>query len=231
MRSPRAVIPLFLVTLSMVSLACGLPFGKPSINAPAAVETAEAAARTAGSVAGTAAAMAGDLAETAVAMATAEGSGAVATVMAAGTPGTQFLKDKLAEIEPDADGNYRISLTENELNVVLRVRQLFGGDLLGAAVQSQQVTLEDGMITFSGTILEPLPGEIRVRMRPTVADGQLQLNVVDASAAGKDAPQQAIDAAEEAISDAVSEALGYVGDGIQLTEIDVAGGELTIVGR
>lgn len=232
MPSPRNAILLFFSILLLTSLACDFSIGKPSLNAPAAVETAEAAARSAGSAAGTAAAKAGDLAGTAAALATTEGSGIVATVMAAGTPGAQFLKDKMSQIEPDADGNYRASVSEDELNVVLRVRQLLGGDLMGAAIQSQEVSLEDGFITLSGSILEPFPGQLQVRMRPAVVGGQLQLNVEEASAAGQDAPQEAIDAAEQAISSAIVEALGYVGEeGIELQEITVTGGELSLVGR
>ena len=228
---PRNATLLFLSILLFTSLACDFSVGKPSINAPAAVETAEAAARSAGSAAGTVAAKAGDLAGTASALATTEGSGVVATLMAAGTPGAQYLQEKLAEIEPDADGYYRASVTEEELNVALRVRQLLSGDLLGAAIQSQEVSFEDGFITLSGSIMEPFPGKLQVRMRPSVAAGQLQLNVEDASAAGKEAPQEAIDAAEQAIGSAVAEAMAYIGDGIELQEITAAGGELTLVGR
>jgi hypothetical protein len=222
---------LFVLTLLLASLACDISLPKPQIDAPPPVETAGAAARAAGSAAGTAAAKAGDLAGTASALATTEGAGAIATVLAAGTPGAEFLKEKMAQIKPDADGFYRASLTEDEVNIVLRIRQFLTGDLLGAAIQSQEVSFEDGLITLSGSIMEPLPGKLVARMRPTVVDGQLQLNVEDASVAGQEAPQEAIDAAEKVISGAITEALGYVGEGIVLTEITATGGELTFVGR
>jgi hypothetical protein len=198
---------------------------------PAAVETAEAAARVAGIAAQTAAAQAGDLVGTVAAVATAEGSGAMATVIAAATPHVEFLKEKLGRIEPDADGNYRVALNEGEVNTLLRLRQLLSGDVIGAAIQSQEVTFSDGMITLSGSVLEPLPGQLLVTMRPAVEDGRLQLNIEQASVAGQEAPQQALEAAESGISGALDEMLGHLPAGVTLHDIIVAGGELTLIGR
>lgn len=220
-----------LMCLVLISLACGISFGEPAEIMPPAIETAEEAARVAGNAAQTAAAQAGDLSGTAAALATSEGSEALATVRAAATPHVDYLKEKLASIEPDEDGNYRATLTEDEVNVVLRLRQVVTGDILGAAIQSQEVSFEDSTITLSGTILEPLPGELLVSMRPSVEDGRLQLDIVESSVAGREAPPQVLDAAEEAISSTLGEGLEHLPAGVQLQELTVADGQLTIVGR
>jgi hypothetical protein len=217
--------------LLLTSLACDLSLGDPADIVAPAVETAEVAARTAGDAAQTAAAQAGDLVETAAAVATREGSEAIATVVAASTPYADLLKEKLASIEPDADGNYRVTLTEDEVNIVLRLRQLLTGDVIGAAIQSQEVKFSDGIIELAGTIVEPLPGRLLVRMRPTVAAGRLQLDIMDASVAGQEAPQVVLEAAEKAISSTVGEALEHLPIGVQLQEVTAANGELGIVGH
>lgn len=231
MPSPRLAALALIGLLLLISLACALPLGDRTESVPAAVETAEAAARVAGIAAQTAAAQAGDLVGTVAAVATAEGSGAMATVIAAATPHVEFLKEKLGRIEPDADGNYRVALNEGEVNTLLRLRQLLSGDVIGAAIQSQEVTFSDGMITLSGSVLEPLPGQLLVTMRPAVEDGRLQLNIEQASVAGQEAPQQALEAAESGISGALDEVLGHLPAGVTLHDIIVAGGELTLIGR
>lgn len=218
--------------LLLISLACGLPFlGDEAESVPDAVQTAEAAARGAGAAAQTAAAQAGDVVGTVAAVATTQGSSAMATVVAVATPHVAYLKEKLESIEPDAEGNYRVALSENDVNTLLRIRQLLSGDLIGAAIQSQEVTFSDGRITLSGRILEPLPGQLRVTMRPAVGDGRLQLDIEEASVAGQEAPQRVLDAAESGVSGALDEVLANLPASVTLQEIIVADGELIIVGR
>jgi len=238
MRFPRVTILVFIGMLLLATLACALPFDNPIEERPPAVETAEEAARVAGSAAQTAAAQAGDLAGTAVAVATTEGSQLIGTVKAVAAPHADYLKEKLASVEPDAEGIYRVTLTEDEVNSVLRLRQLLTGDILGAGIQSQDVTFRDGSITLSGSIFEPIPGELLVRMRPSVEDGRLQLVTEEASVAGREAPDQVLEAPEKALA-AVEDALGgtlgealeHLPVGVRLLEITAVDGELTIIGR
>jgi hypothetical protein len=230
MRYQRFIILLFFGMLVLASLACGLPGDPADIIAPA-LETAEGAAQEAGNVAQTAAAQAGDLGGTAAAVATSEGSGLIATVKAVASPSVDTLKEKVANIEPDADGNYRVTIGEEEVNTVLRLRQLLSGDIIGAGIQSQEVGFRDGAIMLTGNILEPIPGRLTVRMRPSVVDGRFQLDIVDASVAGQTAPQQTLEAAEGAINSTIGEALEFLPAGVELREITAVNGELTIIGR
>jgi hypothetical protein len=237
MHFPRRTILAFIGILLLATLACGLPFDNPLEERPPAVETAEEAARLAGNAAQTAAAQAGARVGAAVAVATTEGSQFIGTAKAVAAPHADYLKEKLASIEPDAEGNYRVTLTEEEVNTVLRLRQLLTGDILGAGVQSQEVKFRDGSITLSGSIIEPLPGELLVIMRPSIEDGRLQLETVEASLAGKEAPdevleapEKALAAAEEALDGTLGEALEYVPIGVRLLEITAVDGELTITG-
>jgi hypothetical protein len=231
MRLRRFTILPFLGILLLMALACDISLGNSAKVVAPAVETAEAAAKAAGSAAQTAAAQAGDLAGTVAAVATTEGSAAIDTARALATRQVDLLKEKLANIEPDADGNYRVILTEGEVNAVLRLRQLLGGDMIGAGLQSQQVNFRDGRLTLSGSVLEPLPGQLQVSMRPTVASEQLQLDIEEASLADRQAPPQALEAAEAAISDALGEILAYLPAGVRLQEISVTDGQLIVVGR
>ena len=141
------------------------------------------------------------------------------------------MKEKLANIEPDEDGNYTVTLTEDEVNTVLRLRQLLTGDFLGAGVQSQQAEFRDGTVTLKGRIVEPLPGEFLVVMRPSIREGRLVLEPETASLSGREAPDEVLAAAEKAITNTVGEALEHAPGGVELLEITAAAGELTITGR
>jgi hypothetical protein len=200
-------------------------------NKPAPLATAEEAARVGAIAAKTAAARAGEMAGTAVVVATTEGSQAIGTAKAVAAPHADYLKEKLASIEPDEEGNYQVILTEDEVNAVLRLRQLLTGDVIGAGIQSQKVAFRDGRVTLSGTIVEPLPGELLVVMRPGIEEGRLSLTPESASLAGKEAPDGALLKAEEALNGTLGEALGYVPGGVEVLDITAVNGELTIAGR
>jgi len=223
MRDARRIMVVFLGMVLLAMMACALPFNNPIKERPAVVATAEEKARSAGKAAQTAAAQA-------MAMATTEGGPALGTVKALAAPHVDVLKDKVASVEPDAEGNYRVTLTEEEVNTVLRLRQLLSGDILGAGGQSQEVSFREGRITLSGRILEPLPGELVVTVRPTVEEGRLKLETEEASLAGREAPQQALAAAEGALNSTLGEALDHLPAGVRLLGITAANGELTISG-
>jgi len=223
MRDARRIMVVFLGMVLLAMMACALPFNNPIKERPAVVATAEEKARSAGKAAQTAAAQA-------MAMATTEGGPALGTVKALAAPHVDVLKDKVASVEPDAEGNYRVTLTEEEVNTVLRLRQLLSGDILGAGGQSQEVSFREGRITLSGRILEPLPGELLVTVRPTVEEGRLKLETEEASLAGREAPQQALAAAEGALNSTLGEALDHLPAGVRLLGITAANGELTISG-
>jgi hypothetical protein len=231
MRSLNVYLLVFLMTLLSMTLACGLPTPNILGDKPPAIATAEEAARVAAEAAKTAAAQAGNLAGTAAVVATTEGSQVIGTAQAVAAPHADYLKEKLASIEPDEDGNYRVTLTEDEVNTVLRLRQLLTGDFLGAGVQSQQAEFRDGTITLKGRIVEPLPGELLVVMRPSIVDGRLILEPETASISGREAPDDVLAAAENAITNTVGEALENAPGGVELLEITAASGELTITGR
>ncbi len=225
-RFRKVLVPfLFLV---MSALACGGDIDLPEVTVPAAVETAQQLARQA---AQSASDRAGNVAGTAVALATAEGSDALATVKAVATPHVNFLKERLNNIITDENGVYRVTLTDEELNTFNRLRQLVTGDVIGAAVQSQEISFSGGNIELTGSVFEPLPGQLQVLFRPDVEDGQLELDLIDASFTGNELPQEALNSAETTLNNTLKELLTFVPDNIRLQEITITEGALTIIGQ
>ncbi len=202
----------------------------PEVDVPAgAVATAQAALQQAGDAAGTAVQQAGDTAGTAAVAATEQGGAALATVRAISTPDLTGLTERLAAARPDADGNLSVTLNESELNQLLQLRYLVMSaepELRDAAVR-----FEAGVIILSGNVPLLLPIGVTLSLRPVVADGQFDLEIVDAAVGRLEAPEIVLGFASNLVSSALNEAIRRLPEGFQLLSITVDEGLLTISGR
>lgn len=209
----------------------------PEIKVPAgAVATAQAAVKQAGAAAGTAVQQAGtavnqagDLAGTAAAVATEQGGAALATVQAIPTPDLTQLTKRLAAARPDENGQLSVTLNESELNQLLQLRYLVMSaepDLRDATVHFQS-----GVIVVSGNVPLLLPVGITLSLRPVVADGHFQLEIIEAAVGRIDAPEVVLGFAGDLVSSALDDVLRRLPEGFELQSITVDQGLLTISGR
>ena len=213
----------------------------PDVEVPAgALETAQVAAQQAGDAAGTAVQQAGEAvgtaaqqaertAGTAAAVATQQGGAVLATVQAVNTPDLTELTDRLAAARPDENGNLSVTLNEAELNQLLNLRVL----VLSAEPELRDATVRfsAGEIELNGTVPLPLPLGVKLTLRPDVADGRFDLEVIDAVLGPIKAPEAILAFAGNLVSDALAETIGRLPDGFQLQSIEVDEGHLTIHGR
>lgn len=202
----------------------------PEVEVPAgAVATAQAALQQAGDAAGTAVQQAGDAAGAAAVAATEQGGAALATVRAISTPDLSGLTERFAAARPDADGNLSVTLNESELNQLLQLRYLVMSaepELRDAAVR-----FEAGVIVLSGNVPLLLPVGVTLSLRPVVADGQFDLEIVDAALGRIEAPEIVLGFASNLVSSALNEAIRRLPEGFQLQSITIDEGLLTISGR
>jgi len=213
----------------------------PEVEVPAgALETAQAAAQQAGDAAGTAVQQAGkaagtaaqqaaEAAGTAAAVATQQGGAALATVRAVPTPDLTELTDRLAAARPDENGNLSVTLNEAELNQLLNLRYL----VLSAEPELRDATVRflAGEIELNGTVPLPLPLGVKLTLRPEVADGHFDLEIIDAVLGPIQAPEAILAFAGNLVSDALAQTIRHLPDGFQLQSIEVEEGRLTISGR
>lgn len=198
-------------------------------TAQAALAQAGEAAGTAVQQAGTAVKQAGDAAGTAAVAATVQGGAALATVQAIDTPDIAQLTERLAAARPDENGNLTVTLNESELNRILQLRYLvmsYEPELRDASVR-----FESGVIVLSGNVPLLLPFEVTLSLRPTVTDGQIALEILDASLGRVQTPQLVLAFASELVSSALGDIIRRLPEDFQLQSITVDEGILTIRGR
>ena len=249
-RKLHSPLGLFLILLLLGALACSvggveLPGGAVPEGAAATAEGAAAMAATAvarvtipaGAVetAQAAAGQAGGLAATAVALAGPEGGNLLATLEASGfdvdvTVNVEPLRDKVANAQPDENGNITITFTEEELNQAITLRE---GEAMEQTLDLQEplLSFSDGNVLLTGQIQRPIRGELRATFQPAVETGQLRFNLTAASIGGIAMPTAVLGAVEAALNTSLATVTAGLPADYTLTDINVRDGSLTVVAR
>ncbi len=239
---------LFFFVLLLSSLACNfsldLPWNTGSQDVKISAEDVSVAATRAAEAAATAAVVvdqAGQLAATAIT----QGDSAVATAIAqvgdgsntAQAPSTGdavvaggALQQKLANIQPDANGNFTVAVTEEDLNEFIAGQQgAFQTDTLSA--QNIQIQIVPEYIKLTGDVTEPIALPLLIKLRPAVAGGQLQFELLSASAGIFPVPDSMLDLIEAGANSELGQALAGLPNGVTILDATLANGVLTIVGH
>ncbi len=239
---------LFLVVLLLSSLACNFSLELPWNIGPQEVgisaEDVSVAATRAAEAAATAAFIAdqaGRLAATAVT----QGDDAVATAIAQvgdgldsdqapaagdGAVAEGSLQQKLANIQPDADGNFTVAVSEEDLNEFIAGQEgAFRTDTLSA--ENIQIRITPEHLELTGDVTEPIALPLLIKLRPAVAGGQLQFELLSASAGIFPVPDSMLDLIEVGANSELGQALAGLPDGVTLQDAALAKGVLTIVGH
>ena len=217
--------------LSLLIVGCGITEELPEVDLPEGLaETAESAVQNAGEAAKTAASQAGDFAQTVAVVATEHGSSAVATLKAVGTPDIDAIKDKIASIQPDDDGQFSLTISAMDLNRVLLLRQLITGPDSLSLIRNVAVEFRDGSIILGADISKPLETRAEITFISVVENGRLRFEIVEASAAGREVPQDVLDKAAEILNASLGEAVDQLPPSMQLQSVTVGDGSFTLEG-
>lgn len=220
--------------LFLPTLACGGVSQLPNADDVAA------AATKASDAAATAVVMAEQAANAAATAAASEqAQNAVATAVAAATsvqnmelPDTSALREKFAAIQPDANGNVSVTLTDDEMNQAIQAKQT-AAEQAGEEnlVQEAVVSFTGGYIVLTGNITSPVAAQLTVSFRPYIADGALQFEVVNASIGSVSVPPAILSGAEATLNNTLTEAMGYMPASITLQDVIMGEGTMTITGH
>ncbi len=234
MKKNTRFAPLFLLILLFTSIACNFGSGlfgsgageiSPEDISRAATRAAEAAA-----AAGVTVEDAGQLAESAlsqkdIALATAQALAAASVPAAGGS-----LEQKLANIQPDANGNFSVPITDADLNEFIVAQ---GGALKSDAFSAEgiEIHITSEHVALSGSVTEPIALPLDVKLRPTITGDQLAFELLSATAGIFPVPDSMLNLIEAGANSELSRALAGLPNGVTLQNATLADGVLTIFGR
>jgi hypothetical protein len=217
----RLIVGLLLVATFLAVAACQ-QIPRPDVNVPpGAAATAAAMAQQAGSAAATAAAVAAEQAPT-----------TIATLQAVELPDAGVLREKIASALPDESGNVRVTISDDDLNRVIQARlrqEAAAGDPAQMPLQNPVVTFAAGSIVLAGDVTQPVSGRLTVTFRPYVLNGGLQFEIMSATLGTITVPPVLLQTAESTLNSTLGDALNALPAAVQLHDITVAEGTLTLV--
>ena len=213
-----SVIAIFLLALS--ALVCGLALGVPELVWPfGPAATAETAVQPAGAL------------ETVFASAPDQSAAAVATIQALDAPQVEAIQDRLANLQPDASGNYAITISQNEINEILNLTPVVGAPDSGVQLQNLSVAFSGGNAIMTARVNQPLSADLSLTLQPVLEDGRLQLVIQNASLGPVRAPGFILSPVQTLVNEALNQALANMPTTVRLQSITVGEGEISIVGR
>ncbi len=203
--------------LVLAGLACG-----PSLpDVPdGVVETAQAAGQQAGGVA-----------ETAVALATQEGSAAIGTIQAGGQPvDIGPLQDKFESIQPDENGNFSVTITDDEVNQAIQRSQETTETANESPLQEANVTFTGGNIVLTANVTSPIAAQLTVEFRPFISNGVIQFEVVSATLGSVQVPTAILSSAALTLNNTLGQAMNALPSNLTLQSIEMGEGTMTVSG-
>jgi hypothetical protein len=240
----RIKLSLFILLslLILPALACGGKASLPNVDVDELAGQAAESATKAAEVAATAAVVAQQAADSAATIAASDqAQNLEATAVAAATtianndyqlPDTSSLRQKFANAQPDANGNISVTITDDELNEAIRIKQTAAAQAgQEQPLQGATVTFTNGSIVLTGSITEPVTAQLTVTFRPYVADGILQFEVVSATIGSLNVPASLLSASEVTLNNTLNEAMGSLSGNYVLQEVIMGEGTMTINGQ
>lgn len=234
MKIKNQKLVLLILSLLMMSLACNFSLDLPFLGSqnegisPEDISLAATRAAEAAAAAAAAAGEAGQMAATAVNQAAEPAPTALPTADAPVT-GTS-LERKLANIQPDANGNFSVSITEDDLNEFIASQDAgFQTETLDAQNIGFDITPE--YLQLSADVTQPIELPLIVKLRPAIVGDQLQFDLISASAGILPIPEGMLDVIETVANNELTRALIGLPSGVALYNATLGEGEFTIFGH
>lgn len=153
------------------------------------------------------------------------GADAIATIRAFGTPAVS-LRDRLAQLRPDADGRLTIRVTEAELTAALAWDAPGRDDRL----QNVHARITGGEIILRGDVTSPVQATAQISFAPYLDDGRLQLRITSGSLGNIALPADVWTAAENRVNRTLIAAVQAVPGEIIFTQVTAENGVLVLLG-
>ncbi len=144
-------------------------------------------------------------------------------------PSSEEIASSIAPAIPEGNTPINITITDAELNEQIQAQQ--------TAVQQQAnidnltASFSNGNVNLSGTLNEPINGQINIIFRPYLAGNRIQFEVVSATFGNMSVPAVGLSAVQSALNDTLTGTLNNLPATITIQELIVGDGVMTVVGN
>jgi hypothetical protein len=210
---------IFVAFLILSALACGLPSLSPPQIPDNAAATAQAAAEQAAQAAATTAAITSNQGEELIATLQASDMGLDLNLDA--------LSERFSNLQPDANGNVIIVLSDDEINQALRGQDSITQE--GVTLEGISVMFTGGNVVLAGNMTAPLQSQLTASFSPQVSDGQLQFTLISATLGRFPVPTGILTTIESTLNSSIGALLNNLPQNFILQSISMGEGTMTIV--
>jgi len=155
----------------------------------------------------------------------------IATIQALNAPQITTLRDRLANLRPDASGNYAITISQNEINEILNLTPVVAAPASGVELQNLSVAFSGGNAIMAARVNQPLAADLTLTLQPVIEDGRLQLQIQNAALGPVRAPGFILSPVQFLVDEALNQALANMPANVRLQSVSVGEGDISIVGR
>ena len=174
------------------------------------------------------AAQIGQTATTVAATAEAVMANAAASQLAEELPSGEEIANSFASALPEGSVPIDVTITDVQLNKLIAILQ--ASTQQPANIDNLSASFSDGNVILSGTLNEPINGQITVTFHPNLVDNHVQFEVVSAAFGKINVPVTGLNVVQSALNKIWVGALNNLQATITIEEISVGDGMMTIVG-
>lgn len=226
MKQANRMMIFLLTILLLAGLACNMPDLGGRVPEDASERAADAAATAAAAAQG-----AGNTAATVAAVASAQGGSALATAQAFDRSGLEAelanLREQFESVELGEDGQVTLTITEEEINQLLRLRETLS--VIPSRLQNVAIQFEAETVVLTANVAEPVNGLLTVSFRPHVEEGTLQFELVTATLGNFQVPAALLQSAESTVNSTLGQVVNQLPSNLQVVSVAVADGAMTVV--
>ncbi|MGQ9600500.1 MAG: hypothetical protein ACUVWZ_13895 [Anaerolineae bacterium] len=143
----------------------------------------------------------------------------------------QRLEEKLRQALSQVEiGEFTLTATDEEVTSFIAFQMEKSSD---TPVRDVQVHFEDGRIYAWAILADVMPFDVGISLVATVGvvNDQLQVDIVESSAGVIPIPQGLLDSLSRVVNETIAEAQMKAENKIQITEVAIGNGEITISGK
>ena len=143
----------------------------------------------------------------------------------------EILQQKLENVEPDENGVFEVTFTEDEVNEMLLVRRADAPEGEAEDLQNFLIRFEEGEVVLDSELGGPFDDLLVARFTPLAKDGAIQVNLKEASIGSVDVPVRFLNGLESVMNGLMQTLIDNLPTANSLRAVEVHDGSLTLVAQ